>query len=769
MAIERTIKIKIDSSGAKRNVDSLDSSMKGLGNSADKTDKSFGKLKATVIAVAAALQVAVVAKYADAFTSLQNQIRQTTTTTEQLTNRTATLLEVANRSRAGFTETADLYTQLTLATENLNLSTDQQIRLTETISKSFAVSGKSAAESSGAIRQLGQAFSAGALRGDEFNSIAEGAPELMRALQRSLKLTAGELRAFAATGGITAEIMVNAFGKAADVIDEKMTNSVETLAQSMVIAENNAIAFVGASDLITTSMGAAGESIVFLSENLDTVANVLLVAATIGVSKLSAALIINTLETVKNTVAKVSGSKASIAVNTGINFTTKSLSAQTVAMRISTVPATGLKGAMAFLGGPLGVVFLAASAIAIFSTNAEDAKTPTEKLAEEVDNLSKSFSGLSDQARFAQTANNVAKIISLNKELTVKVRSLASAFGVMANEAIPQGTMAIINQNESVKDLINSISKLEIANEALFKVGTDKIIAAATDQTGLTGVKKPKKEDDPFINNERFKTASLRAELNERLAVQRAFNELALSDFESIGEQERAIAEFNRLAALASLEKAKVQSALDFEQRREAILINDKLTSEARLVLNAELELQELDQRRLFELEKTAIEQEGADERAAITRAEFSMKLDNIQSFGQTALNLNEIFGSKSEKAQKKRKKAIIHMNAAAGIMRAWGEHEFYEALGMTIAIAASKQSQLAALEGGGSASPTVSIPRAQAARQEPLEQVTIIENRGLSEVAALLANLDPGEVLPVEYTQRIIASLEQNERLGGG
>jgi len=760
MALERTIKIKVDSSGAKRKVNSLDDSMKGLGSTADKTQQSFGKLKTTVIAVAAALQVRVVAQYADAFTSVQNQIRQTTRTTEELTNRTATLLDVANRSRAGFSETAELYTQLTLSTENLNLSTEEQIRLTETISKSFAISGKSAAESAGAIRQLGQAFGSGALRGDEFNSIAEGAPELMRALQRSLNLTAGELRAFAATGGITAEIMVNAFTDAADVIDEKMNNAVETLAQSMVIAENNAIAFVGASDLVTTSMGAAGESIVFLSENLDTIANVLLVAAIAGMGKLTAGIILNTIETVKNTAAKLSGAAATKVVNTGINFTTKSVVAQTTAMRVSTLAATGLRGALAFLGGPLGVVLTAASAIAIFATTANDAKTPTDGLAEKVATLADSFKEL-----------NRGQLDAKLRNATTEVMRLDSAILAARKSGKDLGFAGIGKEEEK---LIELKKEAVLLRDALFEAGIALNLRGATDQSGLDGIDKPKDEkvEDPFINNERFKTESLRAELNERQAIQRAFNNTVLSEFASLAEQERAIAEFNRQADLAELETRRTNAALDFEQRREAILTNDKLTSEARLTLGAELELQELTQKQLFEIEKTNIEQEAADERIAIARQESLAKIDNAQFVGQSILAVNDIFGSKSEKAQKSRRKTAVKIDAAAGIVRAFAENPWPVALGISAGITKIALDQLSAIDGSGSISApsgTGASIQEPAARQEPIGQQNVLEFRGLSEVAAELANLDPGEVLPVEFTQRIVSSLNEFNRLSGG
>ena len=281
MATTRFIDIKIRSANAERDVGNLDRKMTGLGRTADNVEKSFGRLSAVATAVFSSLAINQVVKYADAFTSLQNQLRQTTKTTEELAQRTQDLLDISNRSRTEISSTTELYTQLTLATEELNLTTEEQLRLTETIAKSFAVSGKTAAESAGAIRQLGQAFSAGALRGDEFNSIAENAPEIMRALKRETQLTAGELREFAATGGITAEILVNALGSAADVIDQKMSKAVKTFAQSTQEASNNLTVFIGESANLQTVMTSTGDALVLASNSIESIAKISALAATV--------------------------------------------------------------------------------------------------------------------------------------------------------------------------------------------------------------------------------------------------------------------------------------------------------------------------------------------------------------------------------------------------------------------------------------------------------------------------------------------------------
>ena len=72
------------------------------------------------------------------------------------------------------------------------------------------ISGSTAEESSNAFTQLAQALGSGALRGDEFNSISEQVPGVLTAISKETGIAQGSLRAFAAEGGITADIVIRA-------------------------------------------------------------------------------------------------------------------------------------------------------------------------------------------------------------------------------------------------------------------------------------------------------------------------------------------------------------------------------------------------------------------------------------------------------------------------------------------------------------------------------------------------------------------------------
>ncbi|MCP1316347.1 tape measure protein, partial [Halomonas sp. 707B3] len=226
-----------------------------------------------------AMSAGQIIRYADAWTNTTNQIQQVTSTSEELLDVQQKLVQVALDTRSNFESTANLYSRLARSTTELGLSQQDLLNLTTTINQSFAVSGATAEEAANAITQLSQGLAAGALRGDEFNSVAEQAPGILRAVAESLNMNIGELREFAATGGITAEIVVEALQLASEEIDQTFGGSIASFGQKMEVANTQIIEWVGTSEQVGSAVNVLGDSIVGLTENID-----LLVDAGIGIA-----------------------------------------------------------------------------------------------------------------------------------------------------------------------------------------------------------------------------------------------------------------------------------------------------------------------------------------------------------------------------------------------------------------------------------------------------------------------------------------------------
>lgn len=152
------------------------------------------------------------------------------------------LTGMALRSRSGLAPTVELYAGLTKSTQELGKSQTDVARVTETVTKAFSIGGQSAASASGAILQLNQAFAAGALRGDELNSVLEGAPPLARLIAKEFGVGVGELKRLGEEGRLTAERVFSALLKGSNEIDATFAKTNPTISQGLDAVKTGLVA-----------------------------------------------------------------------------------------------------------------------------------------------------------------------------------------------------------------------------------------------------------------------------------------------------------------------------------------------------------------------------------------------------------------------------------------------------------------------------------------------------------------------------------------------
>lgn len=228
--------IRVDSSSAK----SAQRDLGGLSKSAGQAENAVTGL---IKRMAVGIGVAQVIRAADEYAALSARIRLVTESEEEFAAARAKVLQISSATGSSIDATATLYTRLAGSVKTAEGTQANFLRVTETINKAMVVGGASAQEAEGGIRQLAQGLASGALRGDEFNSIAENSPVLMDALAKSLGTTRGELRGMAADGQLTTDVVFKALldgGKDIDAQFEKFPKTVafgfQALTNSLVQA-----------------------------------------------------------------------------------------------------------------------------------------------------------------------------------------------------------------------------------------------------------------------------------------------------------------------------------------------------------------------------------------------------------------------------------------------------------------------------------------------------------------------------------------------------
>lgn len=274
MATER-IDIVVQERGSrvvKRNLEDLGGSAKKAGGEVDFASRAIASL-------GAALVVSKLVEYSDQLTAIEGRLKLVTNTTEALNRVQGNLFDLAQKTRQSFAGTAELYAKLAKATEDLALGEKKLLGITETVNQTLIISGSSAAASQAALIQFAQGLSAGALRGEELNSILEQTPRLAQALADGLGRPVGALKQLGEAGELTTERILAALGTQSAKIQAEFGQLSPTIGQAFQVLNNELLRFVGEGAKTSGVAGAIAGSIKLVADNLG-----LLAAAGLGLA-----------------------------------------------------------------------------------------------------------------------------------------------------------------------------------------------------------------------------------------------------------------------------------------------------------------------------------------------------------------------------------------------------------------------------------------------------------------------------------------------------
>ena len=152
------------------------------------------------------------------------------------------IMASAQRSRAAYFDTASAVAKLGLnAGAAFDNDMDQVIAFMEQVNKQFVIGGATAQEQSNAMIQLTQAMAAGALRGEELNSILDAAPGIARAIEQYMGVAEGSIKQYAEQGLVTAEVVKNAMFDVAKTTNDSFNSMPMTWAQIWTSMQNKAL------------------------------------------------------------------------------------------------------------------------------------------------------------------------------------------------------------------------------------------------------------------------------------------------------------------------------------------------------------------------------------------------------------------------------------------------------------------------------------------------------------------------------------------------
>ncbi|MGC6033492.1 tape measure protein [Enterobacter hormaechei] len=253
--------IEADVSGLLKAQGKANKSLDSIGNSATNAAKKMDELQTNINRVAGAIAASLVVDWGKAFLVAADNMSQLNARIERLTGSAATasqtmqsLMRISSATGGSLQDTAKLWETLSTALRDTGATNGQIIQLTETLQKIGRIGGSSSEEMANALRQFGQSISSGMVRAEEFNSMLEQMPELVRQIATGMGVGVGELRQMMLEGKLTAEDALNAIQKQTGSINAEFEKLPRTLAQANTALTNSFLSMI---DSVNQATGAS--------------------------------------------------------------------------------------------------------------------------------------------------------------------------------------------------------------------------------------------------------------------------------------------------------------------------------------------------------------------------------------------------------------------------------------------------------------------------------------------------------------------------------
>lgn len=203
----------------------------GIRNGTVAADGMLGKVKGLAASLAAGFGVQKIFDLSDQMTSTTARLNLMVDDGGSVTDLEQKIMASAQRSRAAYLDTASAIATMGANAGNAFSGNDELIAFMEQVNKQFVIGGATAEGQSAAMLQLTQAMAAGALRGEELNSILENAPGIARAIESYMGVAEGSIKQYAQEGLVTAEVVKNAIFSVAEETNAKFESMPMTWGQ----------------------------------------------------------------------------------------------------------------------------------------------------------------------------------------------------------------------------------------------------------------------------------------------------------------------------------------------------------------------------------------------------------------------------------------------------------------------------------------------------------------------------------------------------------
>lgn len=267
---------------------------------------------------------------------------------------------ISSKYQQSLETTVSSITKTYAALKPLGGTINQAVDVTTALAAAFRAGGASSQEAAAAMLQFSQALGKGVLNGDEFNSVSEAAPGLLRALAEGLGVPTAALKEMGAAGELSTAKIVAGLSKALPQLEADAASIPGTVGGAVQSANNALLSYVGTSETAQAASRLLIEVINSLADNIGpVVTGITTLSALIGAGWVgrmaggAAATALMTLQQVRLAAAAASVAREMNIAGAATGRYSASMASSSVGMTLAGKAASGLLG---LLGGPVGLI-----------------------------------------------------------------------------------------------------------------------------------------------------------------------------------------------------------------------------------------------------------------------------------------------------------------------------------------------------------------------------------------------------------------------------
>ncbi len=197
-----------------------------------------------VAAYASLRSLGALAKVSDEAAGISGRLRLATKSQEEFNAAQDETFDIAQRTQSSWKATVDLYNKVSQSADQVGLSQQKQLELTEAVAMALAISGSTGEEASGVMRQFGQALGSARVQAEEFNSINEGGQRIVQSLAKQLGIASGQVKAYVNDGKVSNRDLAQALLKDQAVLQAEYERMPKTIGGAFTQIRNSIVRFM---------------------------------------------------------------------------------------------------------------------------------------------------------------------------------------------------------------------------------------------------------------------------------------------------------------------------------------------------------------------------------------------------------------------------------------------------------------------------------------------------------------------------------------------